>query len=125
MVMGNYDNTLELHITNVGLGPAVIKSFNVSLDGEEIKEKDKMDSLMRSIFNGALLSADTYEIDHTCVLASNEKRELTKARVDKGKMAPNTNITHILSSPSYNRIKFLVKYESLYGKQFTLEDSFI
>lgn len=123
--IGNYDRTLGVDITNVGLGPAVIKSFIVFLDGEEITERNKMSALMNAIFNDDLTASNTYEMDHTCVLATSEKRTLATAYMVKGAMVNGTDIIQILSSPSDNRIKFVVKYESLYGKQFTLEDSFV
>ncbi len=113
-------NIFTVDILNNGVGPALIKSFQIYVDGQEVKGKD--DELVKKAFK---------------ILFPTYQSEPDYAYMSKGYMMPPREKCHLVkavfSTPievvekevehAKERVRVVVKYESIYQEQQTFDST--
>lgn len=118
---GPSEGKMNFTVLNNGIGPAIIKSFRVFVDGEAIEGTPEI--AIRTYIDNVLPALaheeETGHLDPGYVLAVGEERTVLRIKY------------HDPTNPSLERIggivqrtKIIIEYESLYGDPFTsYEDS--
>lgn len=111
----------ELHqygieIVNNGLGPAVIDSFVVKLDGNEMKghATEPIESILKALFVDSSYKYEATTLDVGYSMPSNEKRPLVTVQF----LEPFT-ITPEDFEEKLSRCELLIEYSNYYGDSFT------
>lgn len=105
-------------IVNTGLGPAVIRKFQVSLDGKEISsaDGDAMDVVMKILFTHYIHSKTTSSLAHGQIIPANESTILAGIIFNGPSRPTKEEILHAAS-----RVRVIIEYESVYGSKYTLD----
>jgi hypothetical protein len=110
----------HLFIQNNGVGPALITSFQITIDGNKI-EKSSVDETIKTIknklfpkFNCNLVCSES---DESYMMAVNEKLTVFRFVFDA-----NDRPTLNTIDDARNRIKVNVDYESIYKEKFSLSE---
>ncbi len=100
---------------NNGIGPAVIKSFELSVDGKEIEGKrtEKIEKALKILFPKQKYSWTASYLDGGYVMAPKEKRPLVSIKFLLGSM-PATNDFNA----KLNRTSIRILLESVYRESF-------
>ena len=105
----------KLIIENKGFGPAIIKGFEVQVDGKEISQHD-INTLSQKVheFDQNFKVRFFSELGVDQAIGAGEHRELLIIRTDKIQ-APDIIFKALC------RINIVIKYESIYGEPFSIE----
>lgn len=111
------DQPIEYSIENRGIGPAIVKSFQVLVDGKEVIASDG---------NGVYAAMDALEIDRGSVgghlFALNEVlkagQEVVVLRFPK---SGNDKAIHKELLGKLPRMRFRIEYESMYEEKYEIE----
>lgn len=112
------DFEYEVRLTNNGLGPAVIKRIDVTVDGNPILE-DKMhkfELLLRRLFKNFAFLDETTELSNNYVMAENECVKIMNLKFNGTKKPAPSWIKAQL-----NTVNLIIEYESFYKESLKLD----
>ncbi len=102
-----------LHLTNGGLGPAILKSINVELNGHLTEIDEKFWNSLVEEFNEGI-EKWCYYLSGTDILRVGEERELLRIEPKKPQLTLSCELERKIDG-----LRFIVTYESLYGETYT------
>lgn len=104
-----------LDVINNGLGPAVIKEFTISVDGEAIEGKGSslVESAIRKIFAGKRYTAHYEFMGASYVMGAKDRCRVVVIKFE-GTTIPTTNEVE----QAIERTRLEINYESFYGDKF-------
>lgn len=113
------DNSIAVSTVNNGLGPAMIREFELFLDDEPIEQKgvDQVFVITQEVFKNQRHSLSAGHLDIGSLVPVHQSCELFK--VD---FVLTIDVVEVWFRMK-GRIKVVVKYESLYGEKFELNDT--
>lgn len=101
-----------VHVTNGGLGPAVLTALKVKTDGNETELNEQLWDAFLKEFEGEI-SVRLYFLSGTDILQAKEEKELIRIEPKKPRKTLPTALEHKI-----DKMRFMVTYESLYGETF-------
>ncbi|MCW8983096.1 MAG: hypothetical protein OQK13_03540 [Gammaproteobacteria bacterium] len=112
------EGVLAFVVSNNGLGPAVIKKWEVLLDGEEINisDHDAAESVIRDLLKEKEFNFTIGTLGEGYVMPSNE---LKKVLIVHFKCKSDDDFNSV--ETSLNSLDLIIEYESMYGEKFKLD----
>ena len=101
-----------VHVSNGGLGPAILKEIKVKINGKEREINEQFWNSFLKEFEGKI-SVWLYYLSGTDILQAKEERELLRIEPKKAGETLPADLEH-----KVDKICFMITYESLYGKRF-------
>lgn len=115
---GNY----SLDIMNNGVGPALIKTFQIFVDGRKVESQDLglMEKTLEILFPTSVYKYSSYKsyLSDGYMMATNEKRNLVSIQF-VGQNFPTPEEIKRIS----DRVKIIIEYESIYRQKLTYDSS--
>ncbi len=105
----------SVELMNNGIGPAVIKSFEMKVDGNEIqgKQAEQIDKAIKTLFPTQHYIQTVSYLDGGYVMAAKETRTLAALKFQLGSMPSEEEFRKQVS-----RTSLRIKFESIYGEAF-------
>ena len=108
-----YDGVEIFEIINNGVGPALIKEFQLFADGQKIKGEgtDIVSNCIKTTFSAYNVSIlDSGYLGNGYMMSANEHRVLAAFTFEENKEPSEAEFEHLT-----NKIRLVVQYESIYG----------
>jgi hypothetical protein len=108
----------SVELMNNGIGPAVIKSFELAVDGKDIQgeQEEKIKNAVKIIFPTEKYTITAGYLGGGYVMAAKESRTLVSLKFLLGSMPSGEEFKKKLS-----RTSLKIKFESMYGESFELK----
>ena len=110
--------SIEIALMSSGLGPALIKSYLLSLDGSPINVRMpiEIDSTFKRIVGETLTNLSVGSLDNNYALRRDETKTMIKLEFRAATQAEFDGV-----DARIQRLRLVVEYASLYGENFTLD----
>ncbi|OEE78176.1 hypothetical protein A1OQ_21840 [Enterovibrio norvegicus FF-162] len=111
------DNVYSFEVINNGIGPAKVKTFEVTLNGETVEERGtrQLSTALYTVFSGYELELTTSYLDKGNCISPNKSIELFKISFSN-----DTPISEREYKEKLNQISVVITYESFYKEIFKL-----
>ena len=110
------DGFYKMEIINNGLGPALIESFTITVDEEEItgNESDVVTKTLELLFPGVKYKSTASALAREYAMAAKERCTIIELQFTEPKGMTFDEIDH-----AFNRADLRIKYKSFYGDKYT------
>ncbi len=115
----SYSDNCKISVANKGIGPAVIRKFDIYLDNEMVQKENEVSTISAAVkqalpFTGTIQTLLVHEDE-----AIAEKEELDLLSI----YDPPQDIPSLRTiMEGLQKIRFLIEYESLYEETFRLDE---
>jgi hypothetical protein len=117
--LDNDNHRYQIDLLNNGIGPAVINSFSVMVDGVEIdgKASEKIEKAVKMLFPNCLYRLESGYVGKNYIMSEKESRVIGLLDFFGKQLTPQ--IVH----DALNRVDLKIEYESIYGDKDCLDTS--
>jgi hypothetical protein len=111
---------LVVDLLNNGVGPALIKTFKVFVDGHEIKgqEDEPMQKALKLLFPQYIYQSNQSFMSDGYMMSPKESRNLVTIKFTGSNLPKTEEIEH-----AKNRVNISIRYESIYRESQTFDTS--
>ncbi len=110
----------QIDLMNNGVGPALIQSFRVFIDNEELSgtESELIDRAIKMLFPKTGYNSYNSFLSKGYMMAAKDKHELIKIKFSDISKLKFEDVEH-----AYKRIRILIEYESIYNEKHIFDSS--
>lgn len=109
------NNTYEYKISNKGIGPAIITSATIYIDGKEFLTEDALVDAIEMILVDTNLEYEHQSIALGAYISPNETIEVMTVKTDK------INTPMVVRVKTRQRAPIVLNYKSIYGDTYTFD----
>lgn len=106
-----------VHVTNGGLGPAILRELKVKINGKETEINEQFWNLFFKGFEGKNIPVWLYFLSGPDILQEKEEKEILRIESKPGETIPADLESKI------DELCFIITYESMYGEKFKAQSS--
>lgn len=115
------NNLFSVELLNNGIGPALIRSFQVQVDGHVIAGEgyEPIEKALKVIFSQYQYSSYQSFVSNGYAMSPNEARPLVTVQFSGERLPQPEEIEH-----ATKRIRILIEYSSMYGEPFVFDTAY-
>jgi hypothetical protein len=118
--MAGNEDFYQVDLMNNGVGPALIQSFRVYVDNQELlgTESDLIDTAIKMLFSQSGYDSHNAFLSKGYMMAANDRHELIKIKFS------NPNVPRVEEvENAYKRIRIVIEYVSIYNDKYAFDSS--